>query len=76
MAPSWVVGGLALWRRWWVLATLAIALIIAHLVAVIPGATADDEPQWVAGSQSISVLQANIQFDNPSPAAARAANPC
>lgn len=70
MAPSWVVGGLALWRRWWVLATLAIALIIAHLVAVIPGATADDEPQWVAGSQSISVLQANIQFDNPSPAAA------
>ena len=68
--PVYVVVGLAVWRRRWVLTAAAALLVAAHLALVIPVLGATSVPAWAAEAPRLTILSANLYDENPTPDAA------
>jgi endonuclease/exonuclease/phosphatase (EEP) superfamily protein YafD len=68
--PAWVCGVVALAGRRWTLAAACSALVLMHLVLVVPALGSDRRPGWAASAPTVTVLAANLWNANPSPDAA------
>ena len=68
----WPVVVLALWRRKWVLASVAVALVGVQMAVTLPAVWPHSTPSWAAAAPHVKVLVGNVKADNSSqPEAAR-----
>jgi endonuclease/exonuclease/phosphatase (EEP) superfamily protein YafD len=61
----WPVAALALWRRKWLLAGVAVFLVAVHIAVTLPAVWPRSTPAWASGAPSARVLVANVKADNP-----------
>jgi endonuclease/exonuclease/phosphatase (EEP) superfamily protein YafD len=65
--PVWVVALVTLLGRRFVLAGLALLVVVAHILFMLPELTAAQAlPDWTTTAPTVRLLDANVYYENPS----------
>jgi endonuclease/exonuclease/phosphatase (EEP) superfamily protein YafD len=65
LLPAAAVGALAATNRRWWLAGASLLVVVAELSVVVPLTRRAPQPAWVAGAPTLTLLEANLYFENP-----------
>lgn len=67
LLAAWVVTAGAVITAHWLLAVVAGALVVYHLVLVVPRTIATRRPRWTKHAPTFDVVMANVFIDNKTP---------